>query len=410
MGFILASIRKDLARWSRSPLELLLWLGIPLIIGGLITAMAGGGNGAGPNGTLLIHDQDESLISGFVAGAYGQGPLAEFLTVDQVSLEEGTKRINAGEASGFLIIPAGFAAAFLDEEPVTLTLKTNPSQTILPAIIEDVTEILLDAGFYAQAMFADEIDRIRNSDTDAVPNDIFAADMAVRVQGKVDTISPLLFPPAFDITIVEPPPTEPQPDLGLLFVPGLVLMAVLFSAQGLSADFWAEREAGILQRLISAPGQLNRFIAGKALAAAIIIGALGGITLIIGFFYNSVPLSKLPPSLLWITVSGVGLFAWFAALQMLFPNRKSANLLTTILLFPLLMMGGSFFPLEALPDWIAAIGRLSPNGFVASRLAIELKAESAWSFDLNGWLIVIAMMASGLALCAWRLHAGFARR
>ena len=71
-----------------------------------------------------------------------------------VARGEGEARINNGEASGFLTIPEGFQDAFLNETPVTLTLKTNPAQTILPGIIENVTEILLDAGFYLQRLLA----------------------------------------------------------------------------------------------------------------------------------------------------------------------------------------------------------------------------------------------------------------
>jgi ABC-type multidrug transport system permease subunit len=113
-------------------------------------------------------------------------------------------------------------------------------------------------------------------------------------------------------------------------------------------------------------------------------------------------------SFLWVSFGGVGLFAWFAALQMLFPNRNAANLLTTILLFPLLMAGGSFFPLAALPDWIADIGRLSPNGFIADRLTGELTAPNAWSIDAQSWLTLFAITLSGLAVSAWRLRSGFA--
>lgn len=410
MEFLIASFRKDLARWRQDPMAVLLWLGIPFFIGGLITAMVDSGDGTGPTGVLLIHDQDESLLSGFVAGAYSQATPGELITVEQVSLEEGRERINGGDASGFLIIPEGFMAAFLDEEPVTLTLKTNPSQIILPGIIEDVTEILLDLGFYAQALFGPEIDQMQDAETNDVPNDVFAADMAVQIQGKIDTVSPLLFPPAFDVEIVEPPPAEPRPDIALLYLPGIVMMALLFSAQGMSADYWKERETGTLRRLVSTPGLLSLFVYGKALAAAAVIAFLGGVTLFLGFLYHEVSFSKFIPSLVWTTVSGVGLFAWFAALQMLFPNQKAANLLTTILLFPLLMMGGSFFPLDVLPDWIAAIGRLSPNGFVVDRLSTELTSVPDWTFDIKSWGIALIMTVSGLAICTWRLQAGFARR
>ena len=134
---------------------------------------------------------------------------------------------------------------------------------------------------------------------------------------------------------------------------------------------------------------------------------LGGVTLTLGFLYHGLAWNKLLPSLIWLTVSGVGLFAWFAALQMLFPTSKAANLLTSILLFPLLMMGGSFFPLDVLPDWIAAIGRMSPNGFVVDRLTRELTSATAWTYDLRSWAIVLAMTVSGLALCTWRLQDRF---
>ena len=74
------------------------------------------------------------------------------------------------------------------------------------------------------------------------------------------------------------------------------------------------------------------------------------------------------------------------------------------------MMGGSFFPLDALPDWIAAIGRLSPNGFVADRLTDELLSATAWSFDVASWTIAVAIAVSGLAISRWRLQSSFARQ
>ena len=405
MSFALTSFKKDLSRWRQDVLSTLIWISIPLIIGGLITSMMGGG--AKPHGVLLMVDQDESFLSELVAGAYGAGDLGELISVEKTTLEDGTERINNGEASGLLIIPTGFGAAFINSESVTLTLKTNPSQTILPGIITDVTEILLDAGFYAHQLFGDEIDAFKNMDED--PSDAFVAAMAVTIQNKVESVAPHLFPPIFDIEIVEPPAKEPSPPMALLFMPGIILMAVMFSANGVASDWWREREQGTLRRLVYAPGRLGGFVAGKALAAAVIIGLVGGLTLIIGFLYHGIAWAKLPSSLMWISISGVALFAWFAALQMLFSSRKTASIISSMLLFPLLMAGGSFFPLSVLPDWIAAIGRAAPNGFVAHRLTLEITAQGAWSIALSDWLIVIAGAVAGLAVCTWRLQTGFAR-
>jgi ABC-type multidrug transport system permease subunit len=81
-----------------------------------------------------------------------------------------------------------------------------------------------------------------------------------------------------------------------------------------------------------------------------------------------------------------------------------------LILFPLLMAGGSFFPLAVLPGWIAAIGRVSPNGFVADKLTTELTAAGVWTIGFNSWAIVIAAGLVGLGLSVWRLRSGFARR
>lgn len=408
MSFLFASVKKDLARWRQDKTAFLIWLGIPFLIGGLITSMIDGGGT--PTGVLLIADQDESLLSGIVAGAYSQEQVGELIVVEVVSVEEGEARINDGNASGFLTIPKGFQDAFLNETPVTLTLKTNPAQTILPGIIEDVTEILLDAGFYAQRLFGPEIRQIQNADSIETPSDVFVSGIAVDIQNKFTAIGPKISPPLLDLVIVEAPPSEPQPDMALLFFPGIILMAVLFAANSLAADYWTEREKGTLRRLVSAPRVLSGFVAGKALAALVTIGMVAGFTLIVGFVYHDIAWSKYLPALIWVSTGGVGLFAWFAALQMLFPNNRAANLVTTVLMFPLMMAGGSFFPLAALPDWIADIGRMAPNGFIVDRLSGEFASTSAWSIDADSWLILFAMIVSGLAISTWRLRSGFARK
>ena len=79
MSFTVASIRKDLARWRQDAFQMLLFLSVPLVIGGLLTLLVDGGDGAQPQGVLLLVDEDESFLSGLVAGAYSGGELGEFV-------------------------------------------------------------------------------------------------------------------------------------------------------------------------------------------------------------------------------------------------------------------------------------------------------------------------------------------
>jgi ABC-2 type transport system permease protein len=365
--------------------------------------------GPRPHGILLLVDQDDSLISGLVAGAYTRGELGEILTVEKVSLDEGNERIDSGDGSGLLVIPAGFGDAFFDATPVTLTLKTNPSQTILPGIIRDVTEILLDAGFYTQRMFGEELAKLNAGAADSAPDAEFAASIARTVQAKLEAAAPYLFPPQFTLEIGEPPEEKPSVSFALLFLPGIILMGMMFSASGLAADYWIERELGTLRRMVAGPGRLLGFVAAKTLAAGLVVALIGGLAMGAGFLYHGIGAERLLPSSLWIGLSGLALFAWFSVLQMIGPTQRASNLIATMLLLPLLMVGGSFFPIAALPDWLAAIGRRTPNGFVADRLTTEITGSIAWSIDVHSWLAMLVATASGIAICAWRLKSGFAR-
>jgi ABC-type Na+ efflux pump permease subunit len=409
MSFLFASVKKDLRRWSQDRVAMLIWFGIPFLIGGLITSMMDGGGG-GLSGKLLIADEDDTLVSGFVVGAFGQEQLGDIFVVESVTIEDGERRINNGEASAFLTIPQGFQDALLDETPVTLTLRTNPAQTILPGIIEDVTEILLDAGFYLQRLFGPEIRKIKDSNLDGKAADVFTAAISLEIKNKFDTIGEKLDPLAIELEIVEPPPEEPQPNYALLFLPGIVLMAVLFAANSLGADYWVERDKGTLRRLASAPGAWTGFLAGKAVAVMAMMVFVSSVTLGIGFAYHGVAWSKFVPSVVWVSLGGVALFAWFGAIQMLLPNNKAANLVTMILLFPLMMVGGSFFPFEALPDWVADMGRIAPNGYVVDRMSDVLTQATDWAIDLQSWLTLLAVAVGGLVISAVRLRTGFARR
>lgn len=405
MSFALTSFKKDIARLRQDYVAALIWLALPLMIGGLITTLMG--SDVKPRGTLLLVDEDQTFLSELIIGAYSAGELSELIAVEKTTYEEGFERVNDGEASGLLVIPEGFAEAFLESTPVTLTLRTNPSQTILPGIIQNVTEILLDAGFYAHQLFSDEIETFTSmSET---PSDAQVAAIAVVIKNRIDSVAPKLFPPVIEIDIVEPPPTEPSPPLALLFMPGIILMAVVFAANGLASDFWREREQGTLRRLVFSPARLSEFLAGKAMAAAVIISLVAGVATILGFLYHGITWDRLLPTMIWIALSGVALFAWFSALQMLFSNQKTASVISMMLVFPLLMAGGSFFPLAVMPDWIAAIGRASPNGYMAEQLTSEITAASAWSIDPEGWLVVMGGALAGLLVCGWRLRAGFAR-
>ena len=61
MRFLWAGARKDVARRLSDVSVIGIWIGIPLMLGVLTTAMVGGGGGAPPVARLLIVDRDDSV-------------------------------------------------------------------------------------------------------------------------------------------------------------------------------------------------------------------------------------------------------------------------------------------------------------------------------------------------------------
>ena len=138
MGILWNSVRKDLSRHRRQPLEFLIWLGIPLMIGFLFTLLfSGGGDSPKPVAKVLVVDEDQSFVSGLLLRALSEENSKGFIDAEFVDATSGRARIDRGEATALLTIPEGFSDAVLKEEPLALLLVTNPAQRILPHIVEE---------------------------------------------------------------------------------------------------------------------------------------------------------------------------------------------------------------------------------------------------------------------------------
>jgi len=110
------------------------------------------------------------------------------------------------------------------------------------------------------------------------------------------------------------------------------------------------------------------FLGGKLVAAAVFVALVSAIALAAGTALLGLEASRLAPALAWSTFSGAALFTLFVVLQLFGSTQRAGSVLTNLVLFPLLMIGGSFFPFEAMPRWMAAVGRYTPNGWALSVL------------------------------------------
>ena len=400
MRLILLSALKDLRRMRRDPLALAVWLGIPLLIGVVMVTLFGREQPK-PQGLLLISDEDGTFISSFLARAYTQGKLGEMISVRNVPLAEGRKLIGAGDGSALLIVPKGFSSALLHNEPMKLELITNPSQAILPGIIQEVTAVLVDGAWYLQRFAGDDLRRL--ADIKGSPPDALIGEFSIKINRLITSLRGYLDPPAIDVAsqVVEQNPGS-QINMTLLMFPSMVYMALIFLAFGYAGDVWKEKMHGTLRRLAVTPGSVTHFLAGKLIAVGAVCVVLGAVAVLTGALLLRVEIHHPVLVVFWIAATGGGLYLLMVVLSTLASNRRAANTLTNLAVMALAMLGGSFFPFEIMPGFLARIGRFTPNGWALSRLQEMLGGQISPP--------AIALAFAGAAVATGLLFAVASRR
>jgi ABC-type multidrug transport system permease subunit len=160
--------------------------------------------------------------------------------------------------------------------------------------------------------------------------------------------------------------------------------------------------------VLSTPQRVAAFLLGK-LAASVAIMALAVIVaLVLGVTMFGVPISRTPAALVWAAYAGGALFSYLVLIQVLASSTRGGQFLSSMIVFPLMMIGGSFFPLEVMPPWMARIGRWTPNGLGV----VQLKEILSGHPDPARLAVAAVAIGAPAALAVWiaarRLRGQFA--
>jgi ABC-2 type transport system permease protein len=359
MRFVWISALKDLRILRRDPFSVLTWVCIPLCIGLLIHVVFGGSGGqAQPQGVLLLADQDNTFASRMLAGAFGSDPLGKMLTVETVDAAEGRARIDRGDGSALLIVPKGLQDAFLNSRPYRLRLFTNAGQRILPKIVEESLRMMVDGAFYLQRVAGDQL---RGLDNGREPSEAEVVLRAIQTRRLAIEMSRYLSPPLIELetSVVE---EKRSASAANFFFPNMIFLALLLMANGLSTDIWKERTMGTLRRLAMSPASIAAFLAGRLAMVAMVYCAVGLTAVAAAKYLAGVTVSNLAAAAGWAALSGTLFYLLLLPLAVYSSGQRGADVRGNLLVFPLAMAGGCFFPFDVMPDWLVRIGRWTPNG------------------------------------------------
>lgn len=376
MPFFLNSVLKDLQRFRRDAATLGVWFAMPVI---LVTLMwlAFGSAGPRPHGTLLLADQDRGLAGVYLREAIGRSALGRMVALEATSPEEGRARMNRGDASALLVVPVGFDDAIRFGRPAALELVTNPQQEFIPLMVRELAGTLVDSAFYLQRSVPDG-DLLR-----AAPG-WFSANR-------------YLNPPLVTVTETAPSRAGPQVTVSQMLFPGSMFLVALMLGAGLSIEIWKERAAGSLRRLTTTGSGILPFAAGRAAAMLLVYLVAVGLLFLGERFLIGVPMQMPVTAWLWTAGCGLALHLAMVCIQLAVGRERTATTVANGVMLPLAILGGSFFPLDIMPARIAALGKLTPNGWASQQLASIVSGSLppgavAWCFTALAATIVGALL------------------
>jgi ABC-2 type transport system permease protein len=213
-------------------------------------------------------------------------------------------------------------------------------------------------------------------------------------------------------------------NLKTFIYPGILCIAVMFTAMFSAASIVWDREFGFLREMMVAPVRRSSIVIGKCLGGATVASIQGVIliclagavhvpydpTLILGVFGLQL--------LLAFTITAFGLMVAVRIKQM-----QSFMGVMQMIVMPMFFISGALFPVAHLPGWLAVLNRIDPLTYavdpmrrlVFSHLDISAPARRAldpgvtwWGWHVPALLEAAAVLALGLVLLAiaiWEFNA-----
>lgn len=197
-------------------------------------------------------------------------------------------------------------------------------------------------------------------------------------------------------------------DLDAYFTAGILAYAIVFSTfSSLAVSLVTQRESGELKRLRGTPMPPWTFMAAQILRSVLLVVVMTVVVLLIGRFAYGVeiPSDNLLGLAVYLVLGTATMCALGIAITVVTPSADVAGTIAPFAVVLLSFVSGVFIPVEQLPDWAEAIGRVFPLAHLASGLQTTLSPDAA-DFGLSAENVAVlgAWGLAGLLVAARRFR------
>ncbi len=376
MRKMIAITLNDLRLFFQSPMNLVFLTIMPIIFIYVMGLAFGGAGSANVRFRLDVLDHDASPASQTLIAALESAnpnvivcPRPAGITEKEadpcalgdalgqpLTAELARQRIEDNITYGSLTIPAGYGAALASGEQIALVFQSNADLTAPQIVLQTVQSVLTRVG---GSTIAARLSTETAEEWGVVNADNRAAYYAARYAEAQAAWGP---PPPIQINAEATTGGSTRSSAGGFgqSTAGMACMFVMQTVLGMAAILVEERQNRTLQRLLVMPVSRAQILGGKLLRGFGIGLFQFSVLLVFGHFLGVTFGNNLPAALLVMLAYVLAVTAISMALATLAHTAPQADGIALLAAMTLAPLGGAWWPLSIVPEFMRVIGHISP--------------------------------------------------
>ena len=180
---------------------------------------------------------------------------------------------------------------------------------------------------------------------------------------------------------------------------GMVATAVIFSSAlpAMFGTFVKHRFQHTYDAILAAPVDVEELVTAEMLWVGLRAGLFGTFPLIVTMLFGLDPRWGMLLVPLFGTITALGFAGFGVAVAATVPKIDQFSYVTTLVVTPLFLLAGTFFPIDQLPEWARVLSQFNP----LYHLVVLVRDASIYGFEAADLLRLGVLV--GFALLMWRV-------
>lgn len=328
----------------------------PLVLMIALGSFLGNGNGISIDVALVDEDNSPTSISIIESFMETEGMKSEVFQLEEEALES----LDIGNHQLVVVLPDGLENKVLEEEPLSV-----------PVYYNEMNMAASELGLFVVNQKIDEISK------------------------EARGYEPILSVEAVGVEALELRYID-------FLVPGLVaLMIMSNNLNGVAGQISTWRERGILRRMQGTRLKARTFIAAQITARLVLNGTQAMIVLLVAKLIFGINIAGSWLALIAFVILGTLAFMSIGFIVASLASPETASPIAGFISFPMIFLGGVFFPIRDMPEVLQPIVSFLPISHLSNALREIVNLGTPFIALLPHFLILLGWLVGAFIIASW---------